>query len=152
MHSIPDIALWKCANDYQEVAELCVSHGLIRASAVNASLAIEIYLKCFTSEEVLKDVYNGMAKVKYSKSIREHNLLKLFRKIKPELREMILFESKQLDSNVDLLVLLKKYKDFFLCGRYAYEENSIPIARSEVADLAKHLRAVVEKIGLKLEV
>ena len=43
-HFLPDLRIWENGNDYQAAADLLSDNGLGWAAAINAALAIGIYL------------------------------------------------------------------------------------------------------------
>jgi predicted transcriptional regulator len=144
MHNIPDLRVWRTANEYQEVASLCNDHRKIWVGAVNAALAIEIYLKSFLSEEVLIPIDGGISQ-SFKETERGHDLLTLYEKIPTDLQNELCRQYALINSNSPLPKLLDKHKDTFLHARYVYEKND-KLKKSignDIIFLAEELREVV---------
>ena len=146
MHNIPDIRVWRTANEYQEVASLCNQHKKIWGGAIYAALAIEIYLKSFLSEEVRVSI-GDHAYVGYKKTERGHDLFALYKKIPEHLQTLLCDQYKLINSKSHLPDLLKKHKDVFFHARYVHEEDAIKSVGNDIIFLAEELREVVINVA-----
>ena len=146
MHNIPDTRVWRAANEYQEVAELCNQHGKIWGGAINAALAIEIYLKSFLSEEVKVSIGDGLYQG-FKKTQRGHDLFSLYEKIPEHLQVLLCEQYELIRNNSNLPDLLKKNKDVFFQARYMYEQDSLGSVGNDIIFLAKELRDTVFKVA-----
>lgn len=146
MHNIPDIRVLRAANEYQEVAELCNQHGKVWGGAINAALAIEIYLKAFLSEEVKISIGNGLSQG-FKKTQRGHDLFSLYEKIPEHLQVLLCEQYKLIRNNSNLPDLLIKNKDVFFQARYMYERNSLGSVGNDIIFLAKEFRDTVFKVA-----
>lgn len=146
MHHIPDMRVWKTANEYQEVASLCNEHRKGWGGAINAALAIEIYLKSFLSEEVRVAIYH-QACINFRKTERGHDLLSLFKKIPCHLQNILCEQYKLIKPNLSLEDLLEKHKDVFFYGRYFHEKDAMSSVGNDIIFLAEDLREAVKKVS-----
>lgn len=148
MHSVPDFRVWSAGNVYQEAAKLLNENKQYWAAAINAALAIEIYLKAFLSEQdrsyFFEDegVYRVGSKVK-----RGHDLVELYEKILPALKEQLVNEFGKRSGEHDLLSKLDRYRDVFTKARYDFELDSRPNIDTGIVHLADILREVLYKVG-----
>jgi hypothetical protein len=146
MHNIPDIRVLRTANEYQEVASLCNQHRKIWGGAINAALAIEIYLKSFLSEEVRISI-GDQAYIGFKKTERGHDLLALYKKITPNLQTLLCEQYELINPKSALPDLLQKHKDVFFHARYAHEEDAIKSVGNDIIFLAEDLRKAVIKVA-----
>jgi hypothetical protein len=146
MHNIPDLRLWKAGNEYQEIASLCNDHGKGWGGAINAALAIEIYIKSFLSQEVLISIGDGVSQ-SFKKSVNGHDLFFLYEKIPLNLQRVMCEQYLLINSNGSFPDLLKKYKDVFFKGRYMYEENSIKSVGNDIIYFAEEVREMVLNVA-----
>jgi len=146
MHNIPDLRLWHAGNEYQEVAVLCNEHGKGWGGAINAALAIEIYIKSFLSEEVLISIGDGFSQ-SFKKSVNGHDLFVLYEKIPLNLQELMCEQYLLINSTRSFPDLLKKYKDVFFKGRYMYEKNAIKSVGNDIIFFAKEVKDLVFNVA-----
>ncbi len=141
------VTVWLAANKYQEASILCREEGLDRPAAINAALAIEIYLKSLSSIEYkiptgIDNIYQSVAETEWG-----HDLVKLFSKIDHSILNIMDAKSKEIDHSIELKVSLEKFKDVFAKARYSYEKDSITLIDMRIVDLAEHFRKLVESVG-----
>ena len=146
MHHIPDIRVWRTANEYQEVAALCNKHRKIWGGAINAALAIEIYLKSFLSEEVRVSI-GEHAYIGFKSTERGHDLFTLYQKIPSNLQDLLCEQYKLIKPNLAFPDLLKKHKDVFFHARYFHEKDALSSVGNDIIFLAEDLREVVIKVA-----
>jgi len=146
MHQLPDIQVWRTANEYQEAASLCDENGKNWAGALLAALAVEIYLKSFLSEEIAVEFLGEVSQI-FKKTEHEHDLEKLFNKIPQQIKEIMIKESNLLTPKIDLQQIIVKNKNVFTTARYCYEQNSIDCLSNEIVRLSEHMRELVIKVA-----
>lgn len=147
MDFVPDLKVWETANEYQEAATICEKNLKMWAAAINAALAIEIYLKSFLSKKILVSILGGIMNQGFSEAEKGHNLIDLYNKIDPSIQKIIKKESKKLDSKMDFLKRLNKYKDVFKQARYRYEQNSKKMIDNGIVRLAEHCKKLVFEVA-----
>ena len=153
MERIPNIKVAASGDRYKDAAILCNQYADGNnkgeygwAAAINAALALEIYLKSFLSKEVLTSVGSGVNMVT-AKTERGHNLVELYNKIPANIQDLIISCSLAINPNIELLKSLEKFKDYFFNARYCYELESIKSVDSSVVDLASHMYLVLLKVA-----
>jgi hypothetical protein len=147
-HFLPDLRIWSNGNDYQAAADLLNNHrDLGWAAAINAALAIEIYLKSFLAKEVRSSWDDGVIYQSASECERGHDFVQLFNKIDPTLKHLLLQEFKNLYPEVELASQLEKYKDYFFRARYRFEPDSRGNIDNGVVFLANKFKEVIFKVA-----
>jgi hypothetical protein len=146
-HFLPDLRIWDNGNDYQAAADLLNDNGLGWAAAINAALAIEIYLKSFLAKEVRSSWDEGVIYQSASECERGHDFVKLFDKIEQPLQQLLLDEFNNIHPEVDLVKQLDKYKDYFFRARYRFEPDSRGNIDTGVVFLANKFRNVIFKVA-----
>ncbi len=146
MQQLPDIRVWRTANEYQEAASLCDENGKNWAGAILAALAVEIYLKSFLSEEIAVEFLGEISQI-FKKTEQGHDLEKLFNKIPQKMKEIMIKESDLLIPKIDLQQIIIKNKDIFTMARYYHEQNSIDCLSNEIIRLSEHMRELVIKVA-----
>ncbi|UTL92001.1 hypothetical protein [Pseudomonas fluorescens] len=146
---LPSVAVIESADSYLDSALILTRESranleLFRPACVLAALAIEIYLKAFTAKDqsVVMAEMNGVTM--YAGALgtaHGHPLTKIFNnKISTDWRKQILDQSAALNDGIDLLAGLAEYDEFFTTGRYGHEADTIGVLRSDLIDLAVHIR------------
>lgn len=144
MSGLPNINVCSVANEYQSAAALCYENKLYWPAAINAALAVEIYLKSFLSEEVLIPVYGGLASQSFSAKKRGHDLYDLYMKIEERTRKIIIEINAE---EYDIPGTLKKHRDIFMSARYSYEEQSPQAINGSIISFSGHMRNLVFEVG-----
>lgn len=103
-------------------------------AAMNAALAIEIYLKAFLVEEDTPKVKLNDAGKKAS-----HDLLKLYQAIPADWRAGIEKVNEQMESPLPLAQMFETYADYFTKVRYGYEQDARKVIRGELFTLMDHM-------------
>ncbi len=142
---LPDIRVWRTANEYQEAASICDERKHYWAGAILAALAIEIYLKSFLSEEV--EVFSNGTKRIYKRTERGHNLETLYKKIPQWMIDIILRESKLLNPKINLEKEFIENKYTFEMARYLHEKDAVNSISNSIIRLAEHMRELVIKVA-----
>lgn len=146
MSGLPNPSVWHVANEYQSAAVLCHQNNFYWAAAINAALAVEIYLKSFISKEVLIPVYGGLANLSFAEEKRGHDLYSLYNQIDEKIRNIIL----EVNADAyDLSEILKIHKDTFMRSRYSYEENSPQAINGSIVPFSGHMRSLVIEVAKK---
>ena len=145
MHCIPDIRVWRTANEYQESAIILLKANKGWSPAILASLALEIYLKSFLSTEIKVKNEDGIYQT-FKKTKRGHGLIELFDKIPTEFKEKLITEYSNLDYQHTLMERLERYDNLFFDARYIHEQNPITYVDSLVVKFTKDFRDIVLKI------
>jgi hypothetical protein len=145
-HPLPDIRVWRTANEYQEAASLCDESRHYWAGAILAALAIEIYLKSFLSGEEV-EVFSNQVKRIYKKTERGHNLETLYKEIPQAIVDIILRESKLLNPKIDLKKELIENKNIFEMARYPHEKGAADSVSNGIIRLAEHMKELVIKVA-----
>lgn len=146
MNLLPDIRVWRTANEYQEAASLCDEHEKYWAAAVLAALAIEIYLKSFLSKEVEMASLGGGMQI-FKETEQGHNLEGLFGKISQPMKALMIRESHLLNSKLDLEKSLTDNKNIFVLARYPHEQGGANSVSNSIVRLAEHMRELVIKVA-----
>lgn len=152
---LPDLTIWNLGNEFQTAASLLNEESIkdkekniAWVAAVNASFAIELYLKSFLAkrEETATGIKidGGFEIMQYdSASYRGHDLLTLFKKIDPAYRIHIDNVFKGLFPDTDYIKEIERYKDYFMGARYRYEKGAVGCVTNEVVYFAGKLKDVV---------
>jgi HEPN domain-containing protein len=144
MHSVPDLRVWSAGNIYEEAANLLNENKKYWAAAINAALAIEIYLKAFLSEEERSylfgddGIYRSGSKVKF-----EHDFIKLYEKIPNKFQIQIDEAFVNKFQKVEFKKQLERYRDVFTKARYNFELNARTNLDNGIVYLAAEFREVV---------
>lgn len=146
MYSLPDLGIWRKANEYQEAAALLDKHEMGCVAAINAALAIEIYLKSFLSTEVKSSWEDGTIYQRASECEHGHDLIKLYEKIQKPYQTLLINEFANLYPDTEFPDLLEKYKDVFFRARYRFEPNSRGNLDNGIVYLANEFKEVVLKV------
>lgn len=147
MQQLPDIRVWRTANEYQEAASLCDENGKYWAGAILAALAVEIYLKSFLSQEVTVEGSLQKTVQIFKKAEHGHDLKNLFDKIPQLTKEIIMQESKLLVPKIDLQDAITRNRDVFSKARYSYEKESVNYLSNEIITLSECMRNLVIKVA-----
>ena len=146
MDIIPNLRIARSGFDYQKAAEVLEDSGLLWPAAINAALAIEMYLKSFLAKDTWKDYHSGGKYKTYEASEHGHILTKLFNKIPKIHRDELLNQVSTISPETDLNALLEKYKDVFFNARYSHEENALRIVDSGIIRLAQVLKQAIKNL------
>lgn len=148
MHSVPDFRVWSAGNVYQEAAKLLNENQQLWAAAINAALAIEIYLKAFLSEQDRSYYFQDEGIYRVGSKIKKgHDLVDLYEKISPGLKEQLVNEFAKCSGEQDLLSKLVRYRDVFTKARYDFELDARPNLDTGIVHLANVLREVLYVVG-----
>ncbi|MCA6129193.1 hypothetical protein [Thalassolituus oleivorans] len=150
---LPDLSVWSLGNEFQTAASLLNDESnkdknVGWVAVVNASFAIELYLKSFIAERKEAGTgvkVDGVSEImQYSSSHdRGHDLLVLFNKVPSEYRRYIDQSFKEMYPETDYLEEIGRYKDYFMGARYRYEDKAIGSVTNGVVYFAEKLREVV---------
>lgn len=158
-YSIPDLKVWELGNEFQTAAALLCQESkeknLLWVAAVNASFAIELYLKSFLAERKETgtgiEIDGGFEIMQYnSSSQRGHDLLDLYNKIDPVYRSHIEATFKNLFPGTDFIKEFEKYKDYFMGARYRYEKGAVGCVSGEVICFSEELKKVVFEVARRM--
>ncbi|GIU40847.1 hypothetical protein TUM3794_19710 [Shewanella colwelliana] len=146
MQRMPDVRVWRTANEYQESATILLESGKGWSAAILAALALEIYLKSFLSQEVKIELEGDIFQT-FKKTQRGHGLVDLFKRIPREFQDELLTEYSNLGYEHTLLERLERYNNLFFDARYFHEQNPITFVDNLVVKLAKDFRYLVANIS-----
>ncbi|MDK1289771.1 hypothetical protein [Pseudoalteromonas umbrosa] len=134
--------IWEQAGRFVDSANTLQEGGNLIPACVNAALAIELMFKSILSEKECFD--DDFARAGYPKKVGGHILSKLFIKIKEEYRTDIkdLYHAKV---GVDLTVELEQYNNYFMAGRYFYEQGAGSLSTG-VINTAIKLQEVIKLV------
>lgn len=148
----PSIPVFLVADRYQEAADLIYSESLKKNSGdlawvacINATLAVEIYLKSFLARNVLTKTESEMNLIT-QETAKGHDLLTLYKRIDPQVRSTMTITSQDLDPEIKIEKIITHCKDYFFLARYSYELSSRQCLNSEIIVLAQHMKKLVRKI------
>ncbi|EOK5734684.1 hypothetical protein ACWOUW_004413 [Vibrio vulnificus] len=130
----------RSGDKYQEASSvLASSDGNLWVACINASLAIEIYLKSFliTKHKVLG--YSGFKGTDH----KSHDLARLYKKLHPKKKAVLLKAVSKVSPNTDLVAELTRYRNVFTNARYTFESNNVESMGTGIVDLAMILRNAV---------
>ncbi|MBL0543900.1 hypothetical protein JD507_01510 [Aeromonas jandaei] len=146
MNFTPNLRIWEAANLYQDAASLCNEHGQGWPAAINAALAMEIYLKSFLSETIKIRVSNDLYQC-YQKTKRGHKLLDIYKLIPSDVRHHLCEQYNLLKMDGCLIKDLNKYNDVFFNARYMYEKESIKVVDNNIVYVSALLREAVFNVA-----
>ena len=130
-------------NQYQDAASvLANSDGNHWVACINASLAIEIYLKSFL---ITKHQVQGYSRFMGTVH-KSHDLAKLYKKLHPHKKLELLEAIEHVSPGMDLVAELTRYRNVFTNARYTFEPNNIESMGSGIINLARVLRLAVTHI------
>ncbi|EMC2477598.1 hypothetical protein DSL61_18915 [Vibrio cholerae] len=130
-------------NQYQDAASvLASSDGNLWVACVNASLAIEIYLKSFLITEHQVQGYSRFKGTVH----KSHDLASLYRKLHPHKKLVLLEAIEYVSPGMDLVAELTRYRNVFTNARYTFEPNNVESMGSRIINLARVLRQAVTHI------
>lgn len=155
---LPDLKVWKVANDYQISASLLNDKSLEKGSdpgygwvaGINAAIALEIYLKSFLSKERQTPVGVGGIYQLSSEVTFGHNLPKLFQKTDSTFQTELKASYAKLYPSRELEKSLERYKEDFIDGRYMFESGSRGRYDNDIVYFAEEMRSVVWDVAEKL--
>ena len=113
---------------------------------VNATFAIELYLKCFDGQTVFNrpsEYCEGVTKyenVTSEGSNRGHDLGKLFNNLNDENRKQISTAFEKRISGITSEEFFEKYRDHFVSWRYGFEGNATAYSPSEILVMLEVLK------------
>ncbi|UTA49123.1 hypothetical protein L1F30_06135 [Simiduia sp. 21SJ11W-1] len=142
----PNARIWRHAESFKEAAILCSKNNLIQPMAVNAALAIELYLKSLLSLNIL----NPSGVVKEFKAEPGHQFSSLINRIENHHKTMLFEELENISNEINWDSEFKKFDDAFVKIRYWYETNNAAPIRHEILNLAVDLGKAVLAMGNKL--
>mgnify|MGYP003582372501 CR=1 FL=1 len=145
---LPSVAVIESADGYLDSALILTQESrtnleLFRPACVLAALAIEIYLKAFTAKDQSVAITEMNGTTIYGVALgtaHGHPLTKIFNTISADWRKEILDQSAAMNDGVNLLAGLAEYDKFFTTGRYGHEADTVGVLRSDLIDLAVHMR------------
>lgn len=144
-HHLPNYQVIYEARLYRNAALLLKRNAeantdMYRPAAMNAALAVELYLKSFLVEKKFP-----VSLTKEGKHAN-HDLSKLFAVISCPLKNGIEEVNRSLDPPLDLSRLLATYADYFPKVRYSYEEGSRGVIRGELFDLMNRMEQICAEL------
>lgn len=141
--SVPHYLVISEARTYREAALLLERHSisgrtdLFWPAAMNAALAVELYLKAFLVEQAALDIRLSVAGRNAS-----HNLARLYDAIPTGWRASIEAANSQLDPPLQLDEIFKLYAVHFTKVRYSYEQSAQKTIRSELFALMDRMEDI----------
>ncbi|HFQ5108751.1 TPA: hypothetical protein ACGUT0_002312 [Vibrio vulnificus] len=130
-------------NQYQDAASvLASSDGNLWVACINASLAIEIYLKSFLITEHQVQGYSRFKGTVH----KSHDLVKLYKKLHPHKKLVLLEAIEFVSPGMDLVAELTRHRNVFTNARYTFEPNNVESMGSGIINLARVLRQAVTHI------
>lgn len=139
---IPDPVVYRAGTYYQSASEVLFrSEGNLYVAVINASLAIEIYLKSFLVKEHAVNGYKMHKKTEHG-----HDLLKLFKRIHQSDRVALKETIKEINPTIDIEAKLSQYKNIFTDARYMFEPVKVESIGSDVILFSRILKEAVSKI------
>jgi len=139
----PNRIIWEHANSFKDAAEICWEKRLIGPLAVNAALAIELYLKSMLALNIRKEESRSLDFT----SEKGHQFERLISKIEPGDKALLFEALNKIDSNLDWLEEFRKFENTFIDVRYWYESQVNVLIKPEIVDLAKNLGEAVLAVG-----
>ena len=106
---VPNIRVWQRGDDYSQASLALLEQNRVLPAAILAALAAEILLKSFLAEGDNR----GKARTQ-----RGHPLIDLFLKLTKEDQMDLDASFTNTDSDIPLLIGLKKFSDLFSEARY----------------------------------
>ncbi|MEX6504208.1 hypothetical protein [Pseudomonas zhanjiangensis] len=140
---LPDNRVVREARIYRTAALLLEKQSLDGNSdlfwpaAMNAALAIEIYLKAFLVEEDTPSIKLNAAGRK-----AKHDLAKLFRALPENVRTVIDEVNAEIAPTLSLEQTLGAYSDYFTNVRYGYEQDARKVIRGELFTLMDRMEQI----------
>lgn len=130
-------------NHYQDATSvLASSDGNLWVACINASLAIEIYLKSFLITEHQVQGYS-----RFKGTVHKlHDLAKLYKKLHPHKKLVLLEAVAHVSPSTDLVAELTRYRNVFTNARYTFEPNNVESMGTGIINLARILRLAVTHI------
>ncbi len=111
--------------------------------AVNAALAIELYLKSFLALNIVKEESSNMGfSTEYG-----HAFMKLLSQLDTDDKNLLFIELNKINSEIDWEVLFEKYDSTFVKVRYWYESGNGVVINPGIVDLAINLGEAVLRAG-----
>ena len=139
----PNRHIWDHGNSFKDAALLCCEQGLPQPMAVNAALAIELYLKSFLALNVLTEKSTNMG----FSSEHGHVFTELLKKLEASDEKLLFEELAQINPSIEWKELFKKYDDTFIKVRYWYESGNGKPIDSDIVDFAENLGNAVLNVG-----
>jgi len=143
----PNAHIWSHANTFEKSALLCQQKDLIQPMAVNAALAIELYLKSFLAIDFVRDEGGGKYSIEGFGSKRGHTFQGLIDEMDQFDRESLFKELENINPNRNWISSFEKYEGMFVKVRYWYETESKTIIDHEIVGFAEELGRAVKKVG-----
>jgi hypothetical protein len=145
MDITPNFRIARAGFQYQEAAQVLEREHLLWPAAINASLAIEIYLKSFLAKDTWKDHPAGGKYKTSDRAEHGHNFIDLYNKISENFQN-ILSQKVNDTHNIKLSAELDKYKSVFFNARYMYEESAMVALDSGIIRLSEALKSAIDAI------
>lgn len=146
-HFRPNAHIWSHANTFEKSALLCQQENLVQPMAVNAALAIELYLKSFLAIDIVRSEGENKYSIEGFTSERGHSFLTLIDKMDQFDREALFKELENINPNRNWKSSFEKYEDIFIKVRYWYETESKTLIDYEIVGFAEELGKAVRKVG-----
>ncbi|WP_053982312.1 hypothetical protein [Marinagarivorans algicola] len=118
---------------------------------VNATFAIELYLKCFDGKTVFNRPFEyceGVTRyenVTSEASNRGHDLGKLFSHLNDANRKQISSAFEKRISGITSEEFFEKYRDHFVLWRYSFEGNATTYSPSEILVMLEVLKEIASQ-------
>lgn len=156
MRTRPNGHIWMAAEQFYNAAELIWNsenidiNGYMYPLIVNYAFSCELALKSSEGKVKFSEVTpEGLLMSTNSESsVRGHELLSIFRKLKPETQNAIESEFESCTGK-SLIPLLEECSKYFKKGRYSFEQKGGSYSLSGVRTLAKGLLDSIMAFGKK---
>lgn len=139
----PNRLIWAHANSFKDAALLCQEQGLPQPMAVNAALAIELYLKSFLALNVISSLDRNMGFA----SERDHIFTSLLNKFKADDKVLLLDQLAKVKPETNWLEQFQKFDHTFVKIRYWYETGNNQSINPDIVDLAVSVGEAVLAVG-----
>jgi len=139
----PNRLIWEHANSFKDAALLCQEQGLPQPMAVNAALAIELYLKSFLALNVISTLDRNMGFA----SERDHIFTSLLNKFKVGDKALFLDQLTKVKPETNWLEQFQKFDHTFVKIRYWYETGNNQLINPDIVDLAVSVGEAVLAVG-----
>jgi HEPN domain-containing protein len=144
----PNRIIWEHANSFKDAALICCENNLAQPMAVNAALAIELYLKSFLALNVIEKDSSNMGFT----TEHGHVFTRLLDQLDPSDKRDLFDHLEKIESSTNWEKLFSRYDDTFIKIRYWYETGNGCSIGAEVVDLAVNLGEAVLQVGIKKHV
>lgn len=143
----PNGRIFSHADSFREAAILCRKNDLFQPMAVNAALAVELYLKSLLAVDIVSEEDNSKYTISGFTSEHGHDFLQLIDKIEKRDKQLFFAQLADIDSSINWEKEFKKFDGIFIKVRYWYEtKNWVPID-SVIVDFAENIREAILRVA-----